>query len=143
MVFVIGMLSLLALGSAAWTVIQIVKPEAFFKAEEAANLKRVRPKWYLAGGVVGIICIAVLWTQAARLGLRSVWILTAVMTLGALKPLGMVFFYEKFSGGASQVVDAVRGSKSAYLAMTASRGVLSLALAAAALYSAGVFGPVR
>lgn len=142
MVFIIGMLALLSFGSAAWTVIQIIKPAAFFKAEEEANLKLVRPTWYLAAGIAGLVCIAVLWTQAARLGLRSVWILTALMTLGALKPLGMVFFYEKFSGGASKVVNAVRASKSAYLAMTASRGVLSLALAAAALYFAGAFGPV-
>lgn len=91
MKFIIITLGLLALGSLIWTIIQLIKPELFFKAEEA-NTKRKRPAWYLIGGILGLAILIVLWIQALSLQLMSVWILTGVFTLGSLKAIGIVFF---------------------------------------------------
>lgn len=123
--FVILLLSVLSVGSIAWTLIQIVKPELFFAAENEANLKRVRPKWYLAGGVIGIIAILFLWFNAFQLKLKPVWIFTAIFSLGAVKPIGMVFFYDAFSEKASKVVNKMSTSKKVYWMTVVMRAILS------------------
>lgn len=123
--FVILLLSVLSVGSIAWTLIQIVKPELFFAAENEANLKRVRPKWYLAGGVIGIIAIVFLWFNAFQLKLKPVWIFTAIFSLGAVKPIGMVFFYDAFSEKASKVVNTMSTSKKVYWMTVVMRAILS------------------
>lgn len=143
MQFVITLLIMLAVGSGAWTLIQIIRPEWFYKAEEKANINRIRPKWYLLGGITGIICIIILWVQAFQLKLTSVWILTAIMTFGAIKPLGIVFFYDKFSGEMAVLVQKMQASKSTYWAIVASRGVLSIILSVAAMYFMGKFGTLQ
>lgn len=136
-------LILATVGSLIWTVVQVIKPEWFFAAENEANLKRKRPVWYLVGGILGILLLIVVWIQALQLQLTSVWILTGVLTLGSVKPLGMVFFYDKFSEQASKLVNKMSDSQKAYGAIVASRGVLSVVLLAATLYFLGVFGQVR
>lgn len=136
-------LILATVGSVIWTVVQVIKPEWFFAAENEANLKRKRPVWYLVGGILGILLLIVVWIQALQLQLTSVWILTGVLTLGSVKPLGMVFFYEKFSEQASKLVNKMNDSKKAYGAIVASRAVLSVVLLATTLYFLGVFGQVR
>lgn len=136
-------LILATLGSVGWTVVQAVKPEWFFAAENEANLKRKRPVWYLVGGILGILLLIMIWVQALQLRLTSVWILTAVLTLGSVKPLGMVFFYEKFSEQASKLVNGMKDSKKAYRTIVVSRGVLSVVLLVTTLYFLGVFGQVR
>lgn len=123
--FVILLLSVLSVGSIAWTLIQIVKPELFFAAENEANLKRIRPKWYLAGGVIGIIAILFLWFNAFQLKLKPVWIFTAIFSLGAVKPIGMVFFYDAFSEKASKVVNKMSTSKKVYWMTVVMRAILS------------------
>lgn len=123
--FVILLLSVLSVGSIAWTLIQIVKPELFFAAENEANLKRVRPKWYLAGGVIGIIAILFLWFNAFQLKVKPVWIFTAIFSLGAVKPIGMVFFYDAFSEKASKVVNKMSTSKKVYWMTVVMRAILS------------------
>jgi hypothetical protein len=140
--FIVILLGLLAIGSLAWTIIQIVRPELFFKAEEEANIKRKRPVWYLLGGISGLVVLVILWIQVFRLHLLSVWILTIVFTLGSLKAFGIVFFYEKFSIGVTKMVSTVQKNKKAYWTMVLSRAVLFLALCLAALYFSGYFGPV-
>jgi len=110
MEFIVITLGLLATGSLVWTIIQLVKPELFFKAEEA-NTERKRPAWYLLGGILGLVVLAALWVQAFRLQLVSVWILTAVFTLGSLKAFGIVFFYEKFSKDVSKLVITVQKNR--------------------------------
>lgn len=143
MLFIIFFLSIATLGSLAWTIIQIVKPEWFFAAEKEANLKRKRPVWYLIGGILGLVVLVVLWVVALRLQLTAVWILTAVLTLGSVKPLGMVFFYDKFSEQASKLVNNMKDSRKAYGVIVLSRGMLSVVLFLATLYFLGTFGPVR
>lgn len=140
--FIIFFLILATVGSLVWTVVQVVKPEWFFAAENEANLKRKRPVWYLIGGILGILLLMAIWVQALQLQLTSVWILTAVLTLGSVKPLGMVFFYEKFSEQASKLVNSMKDSKKAYRTIVVSRGVLTVVLLAATLYFLGVFGQV-
>lgn len=142
MEFIVITLGLLATGTLVWTIIQIVKPELFFKAEEA-NTKRKRPAWYLLGGILGLVVLAILWIQAFRLQLVSVWILTAVFTLGSLKAFGIVFFYEKFSTGVTKIVSTVQKNKKAWWTMVASRAVLFVILGLATSYFAGYFGSVR
>lgn len=142
MEFIVITLGLLATGTLVWTIIQLVKPELFFKAEEA-NTKRKRPAWYLLGGILGLVVLAILWIQAFRLQLVSVWILTAVFTLGSLKAFGIVFFYEKFSTGVTKIVSTVQKNKKAWWTMVASRAVLFVILGLATSYFAGYFGSVR
>ncbi len=139
MVFIIAFLSFITMGSMIWTIIQILKPEWFFKAENEANLKRQRPKWYLIAGIAGLVSIIIIWGQAFQLGLTSVWILTGILTFTSLKPLGMVFFYEKFSGEVSELVVKMNQSKKAYWTVVSLRGVLSLVLLFTTLYFIGVF----
>ena len=140
--FIVITLGALAAGSLVWTIIQLVKPELFFKAEEA-NTKRKRPAWYLLGGILGLVVLIVLWIQAFRLQLVSVWILTAVFTLGSLKAFGIVFFYEKFSKDVSKIVSTVQKNKKAWWTMVLSRAILFVILALATSYFAGYFGSVR
>lgn len=123
--FVVLLLSVLSVGSLVWTIIQVVKPELFFAAENEANLKRVRPKWYLAGGIIGILSIVFLWFNAFQLQLKPVWIFTTIFTLGAFKPIGMVFFYDAFSEKASKVVNKMSTSKKVYWMTVVMRAVLS------------------
>ncbi|WBW95688.1 hypothetical protein [Oceanirhabdus sp. W0125-5] len=117
-------------------------PKLFFKAEEEANLKRKRPAWYLWCGIIGLIILVILWVEAFRLQLVSVWILTAIFTLGSLKAIGIVFFYEKFSGGVSKLVGNMQVNKKSYWTMVATRAVLFLVLSFATLYFAGYFGTI-
>ncbi len=138
MKFIIITLGLLAAGSLVWTIIQLIKPELFFKAEEA-NTKGKRPAWYLIGGILGLAILIVLWIQALSLQLVSVWILTGVFTLGSLKAIGIIFFYEKFSSKAAELVDIVQKDRKAYWKMVISRAVLSLVLCFATLYFAGYY----
>jgi hypothetical protein len=142
MEFIVITLGALAAGSLVWTIIQLVKPELFFKAEEA-NTKRKRPAWYLLGGILGLVVLIVLWIQAFRLQLVSVWILTAIFTLGSLKAFGIVFFYEKFSKDVSKIVSTVQKNKKAWWTMVLSRAVLFVILGLATSYFAGYFGSVR
>jgi hypothetical protein len=142
MEFIIITLGSLAAGSLAWTIIQLVKPELFFKAEEA-NTKGKRPAWYLFGGVLGLLVLIILWIQAFSLQLVSVWILTGVFTMGSLKAFGIVFFYKKFSNGVTKLVSTVQKNRKAYWTMVASRAVLFIALCLASFYFAGYFGPVH
>lgn len=142
MTFIIILLGVLAAGSLVWTIIQLVKPELFFLAEEEANLKRQRPIWYLWGGIIGLIVLVILWVQALRLQLVSVWILTTIFTLGSLKALGIVFFYEKFSSSVSKLVGTMKENKKAYWTMVATRAALFLVLCFATLYFAGYFGTI-
>ncbi|NHB67169.1 hypothetical protein [Perlabentimonas gracilis] len=142
MEFIIITLGSLALGSLAWTVIQIVKPELFFKAEEA-NTKGKRPAWYLIGGIIGLAILITLWIQAFSLQMVSVWILTGVFTLGSLKAFGIVFFYEKFSSGVTKLVSTVQKDRKAYWTMVLSRAALCIVLCLATLYFAEYFGPVH
>lgn len=142
MKFIIIILGLLTAGTLVWTIIQLIKPELFFKAEEA-NTKGKRPAWYLSGGILGLVVLVALWFQAFSLQLVSVWILTGVFTLGSLKAFGIVFFYEKFSKGATKLVSTVQKNKKAYWSMVVSRAVLFIALCIASLYFAGYFGSVR
>ena len=142
MEFIVITLGSLAAGSLVWTIIQLVKPELFFKAEEA-NTKGKRPVWYLIGGILGLVVLIFLWIQAFSLQLVSVWILTVVFTLGSLKAFGIVFFYEKFSTGVTKLVSTVQKDKKAYWTMVVSRAVLFLVLCLATLYFAGYFGSVH
>lgn len=139
--FIIFLLALLAIGSLVWTVIQLVKPALFFKAEEA-NTKQKRPVWYLFGGVLGLLFLIILWIEAVRLQLVSVWILTSVFTLGSLKSFGIVFFYDQFSVGATKIVNTVQNDKKAYLTMVASRAFLFVILCLTILYFAGCLGTI-
>jgi type VI protein secretion system component VasF len=134
MQFIVFFLSVATLGSFVWTVIQIIKPDWFYRAEEEANLKRQRPWWYLLGGVLGLCVIGYIWIQAFELRLVSVWILTAVFTLGSVKPLGMVFFYERFSEEASKLVIKMQDSKKMYWTIVLSRGILTGVLLVTTLY---------
>lgn len=134
MEFIVGFLSIATLGSLIWTVIQIIRPDWFYKAEEQANLKRQRPWWYLLGGLIGLCTIGYIWLLAFELHLVSVWILTAVLTLGSVKPLGMVFFYQRFSGEASKLVTKMQDSKKVYWAIVLSRGILTGVLLMTTLY---------
>lgn len=143
MLFIIFFLSLITLGSLIWTVIQIVKPEWFYKAEYEANLKRKRPWWYLMFGVVGLMMLIILWMQALKLQLISVWIFTIVCTIGSAKGLGMVFFYQRFSGGVTKLIGKMQASKKTYVTIVVSRGILTLSSLLAVLYFAGVFGKIR
>jgi len=143
MLFIIVFLALITLGSFGWTIVQIAKPEWFFAVENEANLKKERPGWYFGGGVLGIISIIIIWFYAIRLQLTSVWIFTAILTLGSIKPLGMVFFYEKFSDKASKIVTQMNDSKKTYYTVVILRGVLSLVLLFVTLYFGGFFGEVR
>jgi len=140
--FIVTFLVFVTLGSASWTIIQLVKPEWFFAAEKEANLKKERPVWYLWGGILGIISIVMIWVYAIRLQLTSVWILTAILTLGSIKPLGMVFFYEKFSEKASKIVTQMNESKKTYYTVVIVRGLLSIVLLFVTLYFGGIFGEV-
>jgi hypothetical protein len=142
MEFIVITLGALATGSLVWTIIQLVKPELFFKAEEA-NTERKRPAWYLLGGILGLVVLAALWVQAFRLQLVSVWILTAVFTLGSLKAFGIVFFYEKFSKDVSKLVSTVQKNRKAWYTLVLSRAVLFVILGLATSYFAGYFGSVR
>ncbi len=142
MLFIILLLAFISIGSFIWSVIQIIKPEWFYLAENEANIKRKRPWWYLASGILGLIVLLVLWMQAFALKLNAVWIFTAVFTLGSLKPLGMVFFYEKFSEKASIAVTQMQKSKKTYNAVVVSRLLLSLIAFIAILYFTGVFGEI-
>lgn len=142
MEFIIIILGLLTAGSLVWTMIHLVKPELFFKAEEA-NTKGKRPAWYLLGGIVGLVVLIALWIQAFSLQMVSVWILTGVFTLGSLKAFGIVFFYDKFSNGVTKLVSTVQKNKKAYWTMVVSRAVLFFALCLATLYFAGFFGSVH
>lgn len=136
--FIILFLMALSLGSIVWTIIQIIKPELFFAAENEANLKRVRPKWYLYGGILGIVSILFVWFNAFQLQLKPVWIFTAVLTLGSIKPIGMVFFYEKFSEKASTVVNKMNESKKIYWLTILMRAILSTVLVATTIYFANL-----
>jgi hypothetical protein len=142
MEFIIITLGSLAAGSLAWTIIQLVKPELFFKAEEA-NTKGERPAWYLLGGILGLLVLIILWIQAFSLQLVSVWILTGVFTLGSLKAFGIVFFYQKFSTEVTKLVSSVQEDRKAYWTMVVSRAVLFLTLCLATLYFAGYFGSIH
>ena len=140
---IVGVLALLAAGSLVWTIIQIVRPELFFRAENEANLKRKRPWWYLTGGIVWLAVLVLIWVQALQLRLTSVWVVTGLLTLGSLKAIGVVFAYDRFSGGVTAVVNTMATSRKAYAATVAGRAALSLLLGALACYLAGLFGPVR
>jgi hypothetical protein len=140
--FIIITLGSLALGSLVWTTIQLIKPELFFKAEEA-NTKGKRPVWYLIGGIIGLVVLITLWIQAFSLQLISVWILTAVFTLGSLKAFGIVFFYQKFSTEVTKLVSTVQKDKKAYWTMVVSRAFVFIILSITALYFAGYFGSVH
>jgi len=141
--FIITFLVFITLGSAGWTIVQIAKPEWFFAAEKEANLKKERPAWYFWGGILGIISIIIIWFYAIRLQLTSVWIFTAILTLGSIKPLGMVFFYEKFSDKASKIVTQMNDSKKTYYTVVIARGILSIVLLFVTLYFLGIFGELR
>lgn len=143
MLFIVIFLSLITLGSFIWTVIQIIKPEWFYRAEQEANLKRKRPWWYLMLGIAGLVMLFILWYQAFQLKLISVWILTAIFTLGSVKGLGMVFFYNKFSGGVTTLISKMQASKRTYAIIVISRGLLSLISFMATLYFAGMLGSIR
>lgn len=132
--FIISLLSFLTLGSFVWTVIQIIKPELFFAAENEANLMRVRPKWYLYGGVAGIIAILLVWYYAFQLQIKQVWILSVLLTIGSLKPIGMVFFYDKFSEKASFVVNKMKSSPKIYWIGVTMRAILCIILSIATFY---------
>jgi hypothetical protein len=140
--FIIITLGSLALGSLVWTTIQLIKPELFFKAEEA-NTKGKRPVWYLIGGIIGLVVLITLWIQAFSLQLISVWILTAVFTLGSLKAFGIVFFYQKFSTEVTKLVSTVQKDKKAYWTMVVSRAFVFIILSITTLYFAGYFGSVH
>lgn len=139
---IVRVLGVLALSSAIWTVIQIVKPQLFFKAEHEANLKRKRPWWYLLGGIIGLVLLVALWVYALEAKLISIWILTGISTLGSLKAVGMVFFYEKFSGGVTKAVDKMQSSKKIYNSIILTRAVLTLILSLATLYFSGMLGTI-
>lgn len=139
---IVYLLFLLSALSLVWTIIQVIKPEWFYKAEEEANLKRKRPVWYFLGGVLGLTIVVWLWVLALQFKLISVWILTIVFTLGSLKAVGMVFFYDKFSGGVTKAVDKMKESQKTYRMVIVSRGVLSVLLGLSASYFAGWFGVV-
>lgn len=143
MLFIVVFLSVITLGSFIWTIIQIVKPEWFYKAEKEANIKKKRPWWYLMLGVVGLIILMVLWIQSFKLKFVSVWILTAVFSLGSIKALGMVFFYDKFSGGVTKLVGKMQSSKRTYATIVISRAILTICLLVATLYFGGFFGVVK
>lgn len=143
MYLIVGLLSALAAGSLAWTLIQIFRPELFFRAEEAANLNGRRPWWYMAGGIAMLIVLVLVWVQAFQLRLVSVWIVTGLMTLGGVKALGIVFFYQRFSSGVTVLVNRMAESRATYVTTVLTRGALSVALSLLALYFAGYFGPVR
>jgi hypothetical protein len=143
MLFIAGFLSVMTFGSFLWTVIQIVKPEWFYRAENEANLKRKRPWWYLLLGVAGLLILIALWIQAFKLELVSVWILCLVFSLGSIKALGMVFFYDKFSGGVTKLVGKMQSSKRTYATIVISRGALTICLLLASLYFGGIFGAVK
>ena len=134
MLFIILLLAFISIGSFIWSVIQIIKPEWFYLAENEANIKRKRPWWYLASGILGLVVLLVLWMQAFALKLNAVWIFTAVFTLGSLKPLGMVFFYEKFSEKASSIVHKMQDSKKTYTTVVALRLIISIVSLATMLY---------
>lgn len=142
MLFIQLLLASLAIGSILWSIIQIIKPELFFQAEQAANVNRVRPTWYLVGGVIGLICLVLLWIVALSQQKTSVWILTGLFTVGSLKPLGIVFFYDKFSSQVSGLVSKMETSKVTNTTIILSRIVLSIILTVATLYFMGVFGAV-
>lgn len=143
MAFIVFFLSALALGSFVWTVIQVIKPDLFFKAEQEANLNRKRPRWYLFAGLTGIFLLMVLWWISLSERRISLWFLTGFFTIGALKPLGIVFFYDRFSQSVTKLVTSMKKSKAAYQKIVISRAILTVVLSASALYFAGMFGPVR
>lgn len=132
--FIISLLVLLSMGSIAWTLIQILRPDLFFAAENEANLKRVRPKWYLFGGLVGIASILFVWFNAIQLQLKPVWIFTVILTLGAIKPIGMVFFYDTFSEKASKLVNKMNDSKKVYWLSVIARTFLSIIMVLTTIY---------
>lgn len=132
--FIVTFLTIATVGSMLWTLIQIIKPDWFFKSENEANLKRKRPWWYLLGGIIGLLSIGFIWVQAFQLKLMPVWIFTVVLTLGGLKPLGMVFFYDRFSGEVSNLVTKMQASKKLYWTMIAARALLSVVLLMTTLY---------
>lgn len=94
----------------------------------------------MIGGILGIISIIIIWFYAIRLQFTSVCILTAILTLGSVKPLGMVFFYEKFSDKASKLVTQMNESKKTYYTIVIVRGILSIVLLFITLYFLGIFG---
>jgi len=143
MTFIVVLLGILATGTFIWTVIQIIQPHLFYKAEEEANMKQKRPLWYLVGGIVGIFSLVILWILSFRLQMVSVWIMTVLFTLGSVKAFGIVFFYKRFSGSVSNIVNSVQRNKKAYVAMVLSRAFLFLILLFAALYFAGCFVTIR
>lgn len=143
MLYIVVFLSAITFGSFIWTVIQILKPEWFYKAENEANLKRKRPWWYLVLGIVGLLILILLWIQAFKLELVSVWILTVVFSLGSIKAFGMVFFYDQFSGGVTKLVGKMQSSKRTYATIVISRGILTICSLLAALYFGGFFGVVK
>ena len=138
--FVRGLLLVLALGIFGWTVIQAWKPAWFYAAEESANLKRTRPRWYLVAGILGLVSNVLVWYQAITLKLTSVWILAVVISLGSIKSLGMVFFYDQFSEKVSGLVGRMNESKTLYRRVVISRGLLSVLLLLATAYFWGYFG---
>jgi hypothetical protein len=142
MIFIIGLLSVIAIGSFAWTIIQIAKPEWFYKAEYEANIKKERPWWYFILAVIGLVWIVVIWINAIQLKLISVWIFTAILTLGSVKGIGIVFFYDKFSSGVTTFIGNIKEDKKAYRKLVLGRAVLTVAAALGALYFAGVFGKI-
>ena len=139
MLFIIVLLAIISIGSFTWSVIQIINPEWFYLAENEANIKRKRPWWYLASGILGIVVLSVLWMQAFVLKLNSVWILTAVFTLGSLKPIGMVFFYEIFSRKATSLIYQMRDSKKTYNTVVALRLLLSFVALATMFFFINLF----
>lgn len=132
--FIISLLAVLSVGSVTWTIIQVIKPELFFAAESEANLKGIRPKWYFYGGVIGILSIALVWFYAFQLQITPVWILAVVLTIGSLKPIGMVFFYDQFSKKASAVVHKMQSSKMTYWLGVVLRAILSIILVITTIY---------
>ena len=139
MLFIIVLLAIISIGSFTWSVIQIINPEWFYLAENEANIKRKRPWWYLASGILGIVVLSVLWMQAFVLKLNSVWILTAVFTLGSLKPIGMVFFYEIFSRKATSLIYQMRDSKKTYNTVVTLRLLLSFVALATMFFFINLF----
>jgi len=142
MIFIIGLLCLIAIGSFAWTIIQVIKPEWFYKAEYEANIKKVRPWWYFILAVIGLIWIIVIWINAIQLKLISVWVFTVILTLGSAKGIGIVFFYDKFSSGVTTFIGNIKENKKAYRKIVIGRAILTIISVLSALYFAGVFGKI-
>lgn len=140
MLFIIGLLSVIAIGSLVWTIIQIAKPEWFYKAEYEANIKKVRPWWYFILAVIGLVCIVIVWINAIQLKLISVWIFTVILILGSVKGIGIVFFYDKFSSGVATFIGNIKENKKAYRKLVMGRAILTIIACLAAFYFAGAFG---